>query len=508
MRKILTADQMKRCDSHAIDDLGVPSRTLMQRAAEACAAALDGFDLTRVFVLCGSGNNGGDGMALADILSGRGSDVTVVFAGDEARLTEQSAYRLARLRDLGVPVVPPENAALSDATLIVDAIFGVGMSRPAAGDAAALIRAANESGAPIFSIDVPSGLFADSGAVAGETIRAARTAAIQNLKLCHVLYPAALCCGEVRVAEIGIPDGIISDAVLCATDDDLAAISPRPERSHKGTFGRVLVIAGSEGMAGAAYLSALAAYRTGAGLAEVFTVEANRTVIQTLLPEAVVTVYGEGDLEEKLGASLSRADSAVVGPGLGMSELSRRVVRRVLSDAKCPLVVDADALNIVAAEGLTLPRRDNVAVTPHIGEMARLTGASVAEIAADVVGAARRFAAERGVVCVLKDAHTVICGGGRTFVNLAGCSAMAKGGSGDVLTGVIAALAAAGTAKLSAEASGSGIGTATPAGEIVAGMTAAAVLGCHLHGRAGERAAAGHGVHAVLAREIADSIRR
>ena len=246
-----------------------------------------------------------------------------------------------------------------------------------------------------------------------------------------------------------------------------------------------VVIAGSEGMAGAAYLSALGAYRTGAGLVEVFTVGANRPIIQTLLPEAIVTVYGDGDLDEKLGASLARADAVVLGPGLGTGELSRRVVRRTLGEATSPLVIDADALNIIADEGLSLPRRESVAVTPHLGEMARLTASGVTGIAADLVGAARAFAEANGVTCVLKDAHTVIAGGDRTFVNLAGCSAMAKGGSGDVLTGIIAALAASGVE-----------------------MTEACRLGCHLHGRAGERAAAERGIHGVLARDIADAIRR
>ena len=489
MKKILTAEQMKRCDAFAIDSLGISSRTLMSRAAKACVDSLDGFDLSRVCVICGAGNNGGDGMAIADILCARNVDVTVVFVGDEARCTPESAYRLERLRDLCVPVVDFASASsvLQSATTIVDALFGIGLTRPAAGESAQIIASANDSPAAIISVDVPSGLYADGGAIAGEAIRARRTVAIQNMKPCHVLYPAALNCGEVRVADIGIPDSVIEcdDPILFVTDDDISLIADRAEYSHKGTFGRVLVIAGCEGMAGAAYLCALAAYRSGAGLVEVFTVEANRGIIQTLLPEAIVTTYGDGDLNEKIEKSLSRSSAAVIGPGLGMSELSRRVTRLSLDFAACPLVIDADALNIIAKEKLALPRRADVAVTPHLAEMSRLADKPVSDIAADLVGAARRFAAENGVVCVLKDAHTVVCGGGRVFVNLAGCSAMAKGGSGDVLTGIIAALAASGV-----------------------DMTTAAALGCHLHGRAGERAAALHGLHGVLARDIANEVRR
>ena len=488
MKKILTAAQMKACDSYAIDTLGVPSRTLMQRAADACADALDGFDTSRTVVLCGTGNNGGDGAAIADLVSKRGGGAIVVLIGDEAKCTDECAFRLARARDLGIPVVRAADfdaSSLSDATAIVDAIFGVGLSRPAEGEGAALIEAANKSGAPILSVDVPSGLFADGGAVTGAAINAARTVAIQNLKPCHVLFPAALHCGEVRIADVGIPDDAASASLFVTTDDDLAAIAPRPEYSHKGTFGRVVVIAGSEGMAGAAYLSALGAYRTGAGLVEVFTVEANRTIIQTLLPEALVTAYRERNIKKKLAEALRRADAIVLGPGLGMSDLSRRVVRLTLEGANAPLVVDADALNIIADEKLATQRRDNIAFTPHLGEMARLTDETIADVADDVVGAAGAFAKARGAVCVLKDAHTVISDGKRAFVNLAGCSALAKGGSGDVLTGIIAALAASGV-----------------------NMIEAARLGCHLHGRAGERAAAEHGVHGVLARDVANAIRR
>lgn len=493
MRKILTAEQMKACDSRTVQALGVPSRELMERAARACVEALGDFDTSRTVVLCGTGNNGGDGAAIADLLSKRGDDVTAVLVGNEARCTAECAFRLARLRDLGIDVIPAADfdvACLGGATAIVDAIFGVGLSRPVEGDAAALIEAANESGVPILAADVPSGLFADGAAIPGAAIRAKRTVAIQDMKPCHVLYPAALCCGEISVADIGVTDDVVPDAeaILVTTDDDLAAVAARPEHSHKGSFGRVLVVAGCEGMAGAAYLSALAAYRTGAGLAEVFTVEANRTVIQTLLPEAVVTVYGADDLDEKLAAALSRASAVVLGPGLGKSELSRRVVRLTLGAASAtaaPLIIDADALNVIAEEKLVVPRRESVAVTPHLGEMARLTGRSVADLSAEPVGAARDFAAAHGVVCVLKDAHTVIAGADRTYINLAGCSALAKGGSGDVLTGVIAALAASGV-----------------------DMTEACRLGCHLHGRAGERAAADHGLHGVLARDVANAIRR
>lgn len=476
---------MKACDEHAIRELGIPSRTLMQRAAEACVSELDGFDLARTYILCGAGNNGGDGMAVAAILASRGVDVTVVFAGDEAHLTSESAFRLERLRDLAVPVVGCSE--LADATAIVDALFGVGLTRAVEGKAAQLIDAANISPAPILSIDVPSGLFADSAAVAGTAICARRTVAIQNLKPCHVLYGAAEKCGEIRLADIGISDSMIpeSGTLLYATEADAARLSPRPAHSHKGTFGRLLVIAGSAGMAGAAYFSALAAYRTGAGLVEIFTVEDNLLALQSLIPEAIITTYNRDNFAELLDGALERASAAVCGPGLGRAELSRSVVRRVLAHCDVPLVLDADALNITADENLEFPHQAEVVITPHLGEMSRLVNKSIGEISAAIVDTAREFAASRGVVCVLKDSHSIICDGAQMFVNLAGCSAMAKGGSGDVLTGIVGTLAASGV-----------------------GMSESAVLGCFLHGRAGERAAQKHGLHGVLARDIANEIRR
>lgn len=476
---------MKACDEHAIRGLGIPSRTLMQRAAEACVTELDGFDLTRTYILCGAGNNGGDGMAVAAILASRGVDVTVVFAGDEEHLTPESAFRLERLRDLAVPVVGCSE--LTDATAIIDTLFGVGLTRAVEGKAARLIDAANTSPAPILSIDVPSGLFADSAAVAETVICARRTVAIQNLKPCHVLYGAAEKCGEIRLADIGISDSMIpeSGTLLYATEADAARLSPRPAHSHKGTFGRLLVIAGSAGMAGAAYFSALAAYRTGAGLVEIFTVEDNLLALQSLIPEAIITTYNRDNFAELLDGALERASAAVCGPGLGRSELSRSVVRMVLAHCDVPLVLDADALNITADENLEFPHQAEVVITPHLGEMSRLVNKSIGEISASTVDTAREFAASRGVVCVLKDSHSIICDGAQMFVNLAGCSAMAKGGSGDVLTGIVGALAANGV-----------------------GMSESAVLGCFLHGRAGERAAQKHGLHGALARDIANEIRR
>lgn len=485
MKKILTGTQMLACDKHTIDDLGVPSRELMERAARSCLTVLESgrFDLAHTAFLCGTGNNGGDGMAMASLLNEKGYRVRVILVGDPDKCTAESAYRLDKLKSAGIPIT--FDCDLAEITTVVDALFGAGLCRPLEGKYLDTVKTVNKSGIPVLAVDIPSGISSDTGKIMGEAIHAAATAAIQNLKRGHILYPGAEYCGDITTLDIGITDTPIpdTDALYALEDTDLANIHPRPAYSNKGTFGRVLVIGGACGMAGAPYFSALAAYRTGAGLCEIFTPEENRVILQTLLPESVMTAYTASDFSEKLTSALNRATAVVIGPGLGMSDLARKIVRQTFAECRSPLLVDADALNITADENLTLPA--NSIITPHLGEMSRLIGKSIPEIQADLIDTAANFARTHNVICVLKDARSIITDGNRTYVNLSGSSAMAKGGSGDVLTGIIAALLA-----------------------VKMPPVESAAYGAFLHGRAGECAAEKLGIHAVLARDIADNIRR
>lgn len=486
MEKILTGRQMLLCDRHTIDEVGIPSRELMERAARACCDILEssGFDLAHTAFVCGTGNNGGDGMAMAHILHEKGKRVSVTLVGEPEKCSEEIAFRLGVLKNDGIEISP--EICTDGVSTVVDALFGAGLSRPLTGKYKSAAEQINSSGIPVFSVDIPSGISSDTGEVMGAAVRARACAAISNLKRGHVLYPGAEYCGRIYTAKIGISDASVSDgeALFAIEDGDLAPLCVRPSYTNKGSFGRVLVVGGCRGMAGAPYLSALAAYRSGAGLCEIFTPEDNRAIIQTLLPESVMTAYTDEDYESLLDASLGRADAVVIGPGLGMSDISREIVRRTFGKCKAPLVCDADALNIAAAEGLELPDCPTV-ITPHLGEMSRLTGKPIGEIQTSLVETAVSFARERGVVCLMKDARSIISDGKRTFVNLSGTSAMAKGGSGDVLTGVVAALLAYGLPP-----------------------TDSAAFGAFIHGRAGERAAEKLGIHSLLARDIADSIRR
>ena len=269
----------------------------------------------------------------------------------------------------------------------------------------------------------------------------------------------------------------------------IASLPERPGESHKGTFGRVLCICGSHGMAGAAYLSALAAYRTGAGLVEVFTPEENREVIQTLLPEAIVTTYDPDDFDDRqLIASIEKCDSLLIGCGLGKSHASLEILKVALRYDGVPTVIDADALNLISEHKFLLKYAKGRIITPHLKEMSRLTDISVSEIEKDTQKTALEFSEKHSLVCALKSHRTAVCDcGERTYLNSIGNSGMATGGSGDVLAGVIASLLAQNHLALS--------------------EFDAAVLGVYLHAEAGDRAAESLGKSAVLARDIANSIR-
>ena len=504
MLRILTPDEMYRCDSAAIA-AGTPSRTLMTRASAACADGiadllLSGQTCPYVLVLCGTGNNGGDGICCARLLRERGipADICMASVPEPAAMSAECAYQYEMAQAAGVPVLVGAVGWREDYTCIVDALFGIGLSREPGGAYAALIDAANryaeEQGIPVAAIDIPSGVNALTGEVYGHAVRADLTFAISHSKRGHLLYPGASYCGRIVTLDIGISDAPLAAAegipLYALEDGDTAALLPaRMPDSNKGTYGRVLVIAGSKNMCGAAYLSAKAAYRTGAGLVEVFTCEENRIPMQTLLAEAVLTTYQtpEAAVGDALSAALRRADAVVLGPGLGQSETALALTRQVLALSEKPTVIDADALNLMAAHGLLPLLRARAEIpwilTPHPGELSRLTGMTVSALKEDFIGCAVSFAAAHGVILNAKDSRSVITDGRCAYLNTSGCSAMAKGGSGDVLTGIIAALAAQGCDPL-----------------------CAAALGAFLHGRAGEAAAEKYGTRGMLAGECADAL--
>jgi len=489
MKRILTAEQMKRCDSYTIDTVGVPSRELMQRAAESAFREImsGGFDLAKVLCICGTGNNGGDGLAVAMLLQSAGVNVEFFICGNEKRMTEECRYRYNEMFRKGI--TEQTDLDLDGVTLIVDAVLGIGLSGDVRGVAADVITAVSESGIPVASLDIPSGINSDTGAVMGCAVKAELTVAFARLKPGHLLYPGRLHCGKTVVSEIGIgEDGIADDPEKVFVPEDIDILRMIPKRhphSHKGTYGRLLIVAGSEGMCGAAYLSALAAYRSGVGLVEVFTPKVNVTVIQTKIPEAIVTGW-EGHPVKLLRERLRCADACVIGPGLGRSSDAIGFVEEALG-SKVPMLIDADGLNIISESDdlkeMLRDRKEVTVITPHLGEMSRLIGTDVKSIDCDPIRYASGFAKEYGVICVQKNSVTAVSDGTNVLLNPTGCSALAKGGSGDVLSGVIGAFLAAGNDPFDS-----------------------AVSGVYLHGRAGEIAAEELSEYSVLATDTANCI--
>ena len=484
MKPVLTADMMKACDSACIAS-GTPSETLMERAADSiCSLLREHFDTTRVIAVCGRGNNGGDGILAAVKLFLSGTDCSIFLAadGDEHRSAE-NAKALEKAKKCGVPFTTDND--FSQYTAVIDAVFGIGLKNEPRGAALEAIKAVNRSGVSVLSADIPSGLCADTGKILGEAVKADVTAAIETYKTGLLRSDGIDRSGKVQVCPIGIPTDIESENIPLAVErNDMKCISRRPLDANKGTFGRVLVIGGGRGMSGAAYLSAKSSYRSGAGLVEIFTCEDNRSVLQALLPEAIVTAYkDEEEALRLLPQRLATASTVTIGPGLSKSSAARLLVAAAFEQCRVPITADADALNIAAEEKMKFPVSVPVIITPHPGEMSRLCGMSIADILLNPVDSARTYAAEHGVICVLKTARTVLSDGRHTSINTSGSPALAKGGSGDVLTGVIAGMLCAGLSPIKA-----------------------ATAGVYIHGAAGEKAEEEFGAYSPLAGEVCDCV--
>lgn len=504
MIPLLTSQQMRRCDDDTIQN-GTPSRTLMERAARTAIDVLF-HELTvdqdtKLVALCGSGNNGGDGFAMARFLWEEGYRVTVCYGGvwsdsqpDTTRMSPECArqYELwSRVNGKTLDRLP----ALSDRTVVIDALLGIGLDRTIEGKLADWIGQVNQSGVPVLAVDIPSGVCADTGRVLGCAIRATATATIATPKIGLLLYPATAYVGKLAVCDIGIPTNVLGDEIdhWYVTPTDLTALPPRPVQGHKGTFGRVLVIGGASGMVGAPYFAAKTAYRAGVGLVEVMTHPDNRISIQTLLPEALYTPFAEDGMmsDPEVSAVLARADAVVLGCGLGTSDRARTLTGQILRLCDKPLVVDADALNLIAAheplQAALKARNAPTVLTPHLGEAARLSGLEVPHIASEPIATAHALANQHNAVCVLKDARTVVSDGHAAYIQNRGNSGMATGGSGDCLAGLIGALLC--------QYRAAALPTAT-----------LAALGVLIHAMAGDHAAEHLGKHAVMASDLADAV--
>lgn len=468
--RLVTAAQMREIDRLTIEKYGTPGFTLMQRAAagalsvlEECWGSVTG---KRILVVAGRGNNGGDGMVLASLLLGRGAEVRVVLLATREQLRGDALRAFEMLEQSRVPVVldggeDTVRAQATESDYVVDAIFGTGLNSPVSGKYAGVIAALNESGRPIFALDIPSGLDADRGIPLGIAVRAALTATFGFAKRGQVLYPGVEYVGTLRVVDIGLaPEAVRSVNPQCFFTEpgDLVGLLPRraPD-THKGHFGHVLVLGGARGRTGAAILAAEASVRAGAGLTTVAAPASVASVVTCYRPEVMTVGLPERDGhflfdEGALRAALAGKSVVVLGPGMGTDEEALAITGFVLAESGLPVVCDADALTCLARAPELLQRCTSTPIlTPHPGEMARLLGCSARDVQNDRPGLAERFARTHGCVLVLKGARTVIAApSGEMWVNPSGNPGMASGGMGDVLAGVTGALRAQGLAPLDA----------------------------------------------------------
>jgi NAD(P)H-hydrate epimerase len=508
--RVLNAAQMREADRRTIDEIGIPSLVLMENAGRQVVAAIEAMhgDLleSQVAVLCGRGNNGGDGFVVARTLVQRGVGVSVFLIGRVSDVRGDARTNLEILGRLGLTVVEIADSQawelhfseVGDCSLIVDAIFGTGLNAPVSGLIESVIADVNASGITVVSIDLPSGLSADAADPIGESIEADTTVTLGAPKLPLVLPPAETRSGDIVIADIGIPAEVVESldgprVVLLTRSSMREIVTPRAPESHKGDFGRVLIVAGSRGKTGAAHLAALGALRSGAGLVTVATPVSCQAVVASMGPEYMTepldeAAGGGGGLDPE-GADhvleLAR-DVLAIGPGLGQAPATQRFITTLVDRATMPLVIDADGLNAFTAHPDRLAGREgrDVIITPHPGEMARLVGMSTDEVQSSRLEIARNFAVAHHVYVVLKGHRTLIATpDGQVFINPTGNPGMATGGTGDVLTGMIAAWLAQ---LLDAEA--------------------ACKVAVYLHGMAGDLAEADEGEVAMTATDLGGQI--
>jgi len=500
--KVLTAAQMRDVDRRTAE-LGIPNIILMENAGHRVVEFLEReygpLAKQRIVVVCGKGNNGGDGLVVARQLHTRAKPhwLRVVLAANPNTMQGDALANYKMLEAVGCPVWFEITEEMRTATLVIDAVLGTGLDGPAKGKSAEMIEAINEHFplADVVAVDVPSGAASDSGELPGQTVvRAKHTVTFTAPKPCLLYEPACGWAGKVHVAQIGTPPDLYEGDESTPWVSEPASFAwmfgPRASESNKGMYGHVLVIAGGRGKTGAAAMAGIAALRAGAGLVTVASAASAITAISSYAPEIMTEPLAETDAgsiamratdDPALAAITAKKDVIAIGPGMGNHPDTVHFIRRFVQESPAPMVVDADALNALAGQRLKFqaPR----IFTPHPGEMSRLTGTTVAEIQKDRVTHARAFAADHGVCLVLKGNRSVIAfPDGRVWINPTGSPAMATGGTGDVLTGMIAGLLA----------------------QFPQSYETALIAAVYLHGRAGELGAAELGEKTLIATDLFD----
>lgn len=485
---------MAGADAAAIS-AGTPAIELMERAGRAVARAAlalaGGRYGKKIVVVCGKGSNGGDGYVAARALMAAGAGVRCVSIFERDGSDDAAAEQARRLVSFGGSIEDLDPAALADADVVVDAIFGTGFHGAVRGAAATAIDAINDRGATVVAVDIPSGVAGDTGAVEGSAVLATVTVAMGAEKIGTAIGAGARHAGRVEVADIGIavtPERAV--AWMLQRSDVTALLPPKPADAHKRSAGSVVIIGGARGMSGAVTLAARGAVRAGAGYATVGVTAEVEPIVAQALPEVLTQVASDAevlgpDALKRVRDVVARADAVAVGPGMGRGPGQLDLVNALLGEIEQPLVIDADGLNVLEGNLDELVRRSRPTVlTPHPAELARLLGSSAEEVQRDRLGSARRAAAELGAVVLLKGHRSIVVApDGRVAVNPTGGPELATAGTGDVLTGVVSALLAGGLDAFDA-----------------------ACASAFLHGEAGSLAARGRGTSGVLAWDVAEAL--
>ena len=502
----LNSIQMKEIDTFTIEQIGIPSLVLMEKAAMAVVRHIKMLceKQNKILAVCGYGNNGGDGIAIARILHMEGYVVDILMVGEEQRATKETKQQLKIAENLGVSIL--RKVQWEEYTIIVDAIFGIGLTREITGEFRKTIEQINSAKKIVVSVDIPSGISADNGTVLGIAVKAHTTVTFGWKKVGCLLFPGTEYAGEVFVEEIGFAtkekEELSKRFYFDKKPEEL--LPTRKSDSNKGTYGKVLIIAGSKNMSGAVYFSAKAAYRMGAGLVHIVTAVENREILQYQLPEAILTTYTtKEELSEQEKNSVEEAirwaNVILIGPGLGRSNISTLLVQMVLKMCQVPLVIDADGLNIIATmiseriyEKTNVEERiqclanmlpKGTIITPHKKELSRLIGIPLEDLVHCLIDSSSKCTYNNEIIYVKKDARTIVSFGTLDYINVTGNDGMATAGSGDVLGGMIVGLLAQGTTPF-----------------------ISAIVGVYLHGLAGDIASKQKGTRSIIASDILEAI--
>jgi hydroxyethylthiazole kinase-like uncharacterized protein yjeF len=498
--KIATVDEMRLMDRYAIEKLGIPEEILMENAGFAAINVLKnktGIKDRKYVIFCGTGNNGGDGLVVARLILSAGGKVKVFLLGDSSKYRGAAKTNFAIITKLPIEVIKLEGAAsvkknITHCDVIIDAIFGTGLDRPVTGLASEVIALINKSKKKVLSLDIPSGVNGNTGKVMGTAVKADYTVTFCLPKIGNMLYPGYELCGELFVSHISFPPSLYEQDSFKVQTNDFVKLPARPAEAYKGSVGDVLFIAGAANYYGAPYFSAMSFLKSGGGYARL---AAPRCVVPVIAKRGREIVYlpqeetatGSIAFSGKKGllGAAAKVDMVVIGPGLSLQEETVRLVKELTAAIKVPLLIDGDGLTAIADNPEILrTRKAPTILTPHLGEMARLSGKSVTEISGNKIAILRETAASLKATIVLKGAHSLIgTPSGKVFINLSGNAGMATAGSGDVLAGCIAAMYGMGLKP-----------------------DEAARKGVFLHGNAGDLAAAKKGTDGITAKDIMECL--